>query len=62
MYKIINSEFMGFNGALTMQRVDIIVDTADDIPQPEPHWSVGSMALAADTKTILVLNNAREWV
>ena len=62
MYKIINSEFMGFDDTLTMQRVDIIVDTENDIPEPEAHWSVGSMALIADTMIIRVLNNAREWV
>ncbi|MBQ8298112.1 MAG: hypothetical protein IJX77_10065 [Ruminococcus sp.] len=62
MYKIINSDFIGFEGDVTMRRVDIIVDTAADIPQPESHWSVGSMALIADTKEIKVLNNAREWV
>lgn len=62
MYKIINSEFMGFENDLTMQRVDLVVDTANDLPEIEPHWSVGSMALIADTKEILVLSNAREWV
>lgn len=62
MYTIINSEFMGFQGDLSIQRVDLIVDTESDIPQPKPHWSVGSMVLIADSQGIKILNNKREWV
>ncbi|MCC8136252.1 MAG: hypothetical protein LUG91_07420 [Ruminococcus sp.] len=62
MYTIINSEFMEFEDHRTMQRVDLVVDTSADIPAAEEHWSVGSMVLVADTREIMILNNAREWV
>lgn len=62
MYTIINSEFMGYEENITILRVDLVVDTAADIPNPEEHWSAGSMVLLADTHEIKVLNNKSEWV
>lgn len=53
---------MEFEDHRTMQRVDLVVDTSADIPAAEEHWSVGSMVLVADTREIMILNNAREWV
>lgn len=62
MYTIIKREFIGYNGNSSVWRVDIVVDTEADIPDPEPHWSTGSMALIAETQDIKILSNKGAWV
>lgn len=49
---------------LTRCCVDIIADTAADVPSPaeHPEWCVGSTCIIADTKEVKILNNQREWV
>lgn len=61
MYETINSNFRGIRDNTAMYRVDIVVDTADDLPVPLDFWTAGSMALIADTQEIKILNNNKEW-
>ena len=44
--------------------VDVMVDTAADIPDPaeHPEWEVESTCIIADTKEVKILNNQRKWV
>lgn len=41
---------------------EILVDTEADLPTPEEEMSSGSYALIANSKKIVILNNAGEWV
>jgi hypothetical protein len=61
MYRIINSDFVDFEGGNAVIRVDIVVDKESDIPTPETNWSAGSMALITETKEFKVLTNGGEW-
>ena len=45
-----------------MQRVVILVDTADDLPEPDASWDAGSICMIAEDHSFKVLNNDREWV
>lgn len=49
---------------ITTYYVDILCDTAADIPNPaeHPEWEVESTCIIADTKEVKILNNQREWV
>ena len=62
MYKIIKSDFKGFENDMAVSRVELVVDSAAEIPEPLDSWTIGSLALCADTQDILVLNINREWV
>lgn len=45
-----------------LQRVVILVDTADDLPEADVSWDAGSYAVIAETHKYKVLNSEREWV
>ena len=39
----------------------LVVDTKDDIPEPEENWSTGSYVFIIDTQDIKFLNSSGEW-
>ena len=45
-----------------LQRVVILADTADDVPEADESWAVGSICMIAATHKYKVLNGEREWV
>ena len=45
-----------------LQRVVILVDTAEDLPEVDAGWDAGSLAIVADTHRYKILNSEREWV
>ena len=45
-----------------MQRVVILVDTADDLPELDASWDSGSICMIAEDHSYKILNNEREWV
>ena len=45
-----------------LQRVVILVDTADDLPEPDASWDAGSYAVIAETHNYKLRNSEREWV
>lgn len=49
MYKIIKSDFKGFENDMAVSRVELVVDSAAEIPEPLDSWTIGSLALCADT-------------
>lgn len=64
MYTIIERESScnaDENGKV-LQRVVILADTADDLPEPDASWAVGSICMIAETHKYKVLNSEREWV
>ena len=44
-----------------LQRVVILVDTVEDLPEAEESWDPGSLAIVADMHRCKILNNGREW-
>ncbi len=65
MYKILDKEFIRFEGEQSVYRAEIGCDTEADLPAAE----IGnltlapfSVALIADTKEIKVLNSEGVWV
>lgn len=61
-YEVMKSDFVREENGVSLFRVDIVADTASDIPEALDFWVEGSMALCADTKEIKVLNSERQWV
>ncbi len=61
MYTMMESTPTRIQNGDPLNRVTILVDTADDIPEPHDGWDAGSMCMIADTHTYKVLNNEREW-
>lgn len=45
-----------------LQKVVILVDTAEDLPEADACWDAGSLAIVADTHRYKILNGEREWV
>lgn len=66
MYTIINSDFMGFDENKSCHRVDIVCDTADNLPSAEEiekrKFTTGSFAWLMNERTFKVLNHEKEWV
>jgi hypothetical protein len=61
MYTIINSEFIKWDEEIQKFRVDIVVDSESDIPEPKDKWYVGSTVFITETHTIRILNNKGAW-
>ena len=61
MYEVMDSSFRGIKDNVAMYRVEIVVDTANDLPEPLSFWTAGSMAIVADTQEIKILSNKGEW-
>jgi hypothetical protein len=62
MYTIMEEQCSRIIEGTPIFRVTILVDTEDDLPEPETNWTPGSMALIAEDHTFRVMNNEREWV
>lgn len=63
MYHIIGQEcsVYGETGE-PLHKVVILVDTEDDIPEPQTDWMTGSYCMIAETHTYKILNNERTWI
>lgn len=61
MYTMMESTPTRIQNGDPLNRVTILVDTADDIPEPHDEWDAGSMCMVAADHTFKVLNNEREW-
>jgi len=55
-------EYQVDNDGKSVKKVSVCVDTASDIPTPDPDWSQGSSCLILDTQEIKFLNSQGEWV
>lgn len=63
MYTMIEREssYNADENGKVLQRVVILVDTADDVPEADASWAVGSLCVIAEDHSYKILNNAREW-
>jgi len=66
MKTIMHSEHIRFVDSESIQRVEILCDTAADLPTASEvasgMYAAGSLALIASEHEIMILNNEGEWV
>lgn len=62
MYTVMDRTVSRRVGETTLSIVQIIADTAEDVPEPDESWDAGSMCMIAEDHSFKILNNEREWV
>lgn len=61
-YEITSKHLVQLKDGGYVFRVEIYVDTKDDIPTPKDEWTVGSMCVIGNTHEYRWLSFGREWV
>lgn len=61
-FEITSKRFVNYEGNKAVYRVEIFADTADDVPEPQDVWAVGSMCIIGETHEYRWLNSERKWV
>ena len=65
-FSMIRRQFVKYEDEKAIERVTILVDSTEEIPDPQENWAVGSVCIIADdtAKSLgyKILNNQRKWV
>lgn len=62
MYTFMEGTYSSDSEGTEKKIVQISVDTASEIPEPETDWGCGSSCLIVDTQDVKFLNSQGVWV
>ena len=60
-FTLLSSQHVDFLDDKSRFAATIVVDKAADLPEPDPSWAPGSLAMVPDDSEVYMLNNEREW-